>query len=97
MVTHSSASRPVQCLCMAERTGCPVLTDLWSYVLIPVKMLIIKIAQNASYKTPSDAQDTAHLDKPESFLIRIFRTYWIDGQVYATFASLKELQSSGPS
>jgi hypothetical protein len=32
MVTHSSTSRPVQCLCMAEQTGCPVLTDLWSYV-----------------------------------------------------------------
>jgi hypothetical protein len=36
MVTHSSTSRPVQCLCMAERTGCPVLTDLWSYVLVTV-------------------------------------------------------------
>jgi hypothetical protein len=36
MVTHSSTSRPVQCLCMAERTGCPVLTDLWSYVFILV-------------------------------------------------------------
>jgi hypothetical protein len=35
MVTHSSTSRPVQCLCMAERTGCPVFTDLWSYVLDP--------------------------------------------------------------
>jgi hypothetical protein len=34
MVTHSSTSRPVQCLCMAERTGCPVFTDLWSYVLM---------------------------------------------------------------
>ena len=34
MVTHSSTSRPVQCLCMAERTGCPVFTDLWSYVMI---------------------------------------------------------------
>ena len=34
MITHSSTSRPVQCLCMAERTGCPVLTDLWSYVMI---------------------------------------------------------------
>ena len=33
MVTHSNTSRPVQCLCMAERTGCPVLTDLWPYVL----------------------------------------------------------------
>jgi predicted metal-binding protein len=33
MVTHSSTSRSVQCLCMAERTGCPVFTDLWSYVL----------------------------------------------------------------
>jgi hypothetical protein len=38
MVTHSSTSRPVQCLCMAERTGCPVLTDLWSYVLVSLKM-----------------------------------------------------------
>jgi hypothetical protein len=37
MVTHSSTSRPVQCLCMAERTGCPVLTDLWSYVCISPK------------------------------------------------------------
>jgi hypothetical protein len=36
MVTHSSTSRPVQCLCMAERTGCPVLTDLWSYVTVAV-------------------------------------------------------------
>ena len=34
MVTHSSTSRPVQCLCMAERTGCPVFTDLWSYVFM---------------------------------------------------------------
>jgi hypothetical protein len=34
MVTHSSTNRPVQCLCMAERTGCPVLTDLWSYVQV---------------------------------------------------------------
>jgi hypothetical protein len=37
MVTHSSTSRPVQCLCMAERTGCPVFTDLWSYVLRTVR------------------------------------------------------------
>jgi hypothetical protein len=42
MVTHSSTSRPVQCLCMAERTGCPVLTDLWSYVLILVKLPLQK-------------------------------------------------------
>jgi hypothetical protein len=42
MVTHSSTSRPVQCLCMAERTGCPVLTDLWSYVLNIVFYSFIK-------------------------------------------------------
>jgi hypothetical protein len=42
MVTHSSTSRPVQCLCMAERTGCPVLTDLWSYVLNIFKTCVIK-------------------------------------------------------
>jgi hypothetical protein len=43
MVTHSSTSRPVQCLCMAERTGCPVFTDLWSYVLIMLVMYYIKL------------------------------------------------------
>jgi hypothetical protein len=37
MVTHSSTSRPVQCLCMAERTGCPVLTDLRSYIQVDRK------------------------------------------------------------
>jgi hypothetical protein len=42
MVTHSSTSRPVQCLCMAERTGCPVLTDLWSYVLYITKTCFMK-------------------------------------------------------
>jgi hypothetical protein len=41
MVTHSSTSRPVQCLCMAERTGCPVFTDLWSYVFISKLMSVI--------------------------------------------------------
>jgi hypothetical protein len=43
MVTHSSTSRPVQCLCMAERTGCPVFTDLWSYVLCLATALTIAI------------------------------------------------------
>ena len=44
MVTHSSTSRPVQCLCMAERTGCPVFTDLWSYVLetSAIQFMILK-------------------------------------------------------
>ena len=44
MVTHSSTSRPVQCLCMAERTGCPVFTDLWSYVLERLVRNNIKLA-----------------------------------------------------
>ena len=43
MVTHSSTSRPVQCLCMAERTGCPVLTDLWSYVSVCVFSQIVTL------------------------------------------------------
>ena len=47
MVTHSSTSRPVQCLCMAERTGCPVLTDLWSYVLIQTGFGIMTIDNSA--------------------------------------------------
>jgi hypothetical protein len=89
MVTHSSTSRPVQCLCMAERTGCPVLTDLWSYVPIQIKNFNIKILQNASYKTPGDAQDMAVDTLTKTFLIRIFRTSRIDGQVYVTFDSSK--------
>jgi hypothetical protein len=50
MVTHSSTSRPVQCLCMAERTGCPVFTDLWSYVIlvITIKTIIKQINDRAS-------------------------------------------------
>ena len=32
MVTHSTTNLPIWCLCMAERTGCPFLTSLWSYV-----------------------------------------------------------------
>jgi hypothetical protein len=43
MVTHSSTSRPVQCLCMAERTGCPVFTDLWSYVLVDLDGSIMSL------------------------------------------------------
>jgi hypothetical protein len=43
MVTHSSTSRPVQCLCTAERTGCPVLTDLWSYVLTILDKKVSKL------------------------------------------------------
>ena len=34
MVTHSTTNLPIWCLSMAERTGCPVLTSLWSYVLV---------------------------------------------------------------
>ena len=46
MVTHSSTSRPVQCLCMAERTGCPVFTDLWSYVLCRFNCTFILLNHN---------------------------------------------------
>jgi hypothetical protein len=53
MVTHSSTSRPVQCLYMAERTGCPVLTDLWSYVLDPEKNALIKNQQQQSSQSQS--------------------------------------------
>ncbi|KAF2137372.1 hypothetical protein K452DRAFT_235944, partial [Aplosporella prunicola CBS 121167] len=34
VVTHLTTNQPVHSLCMAERTGCPVFYDLWSYVLI---------------------------------------------------------------
>ncbi|KAF2146175.1 hypothetical protein K452DRAFT_219334, partial [Aplosporella prunicola CBS 121167] len=32
VVTHLTTNQPVHSLCMAERTGCPVFYDLWSYV-----------------------------------------------------------------
>ena len=32
VVTHPTTNLPIWCLCMAERTGCPFLTSLWSYV-----------------------------------------------------------------
>jgi hypothetical protein len=32
VVTHPTTNPPIQGLCMAERTGCPILLDLWSYV-----------------------------------------------------------------
>ncbi|KAF2146179.1 hypothetical protein K452DRAFT_220258, partial [Aplosporella prunicola CBS 121167] len=32
VVTHLTTNQPVRGLCMAERTGCPILRDLWSYV-----------------------------------------------------------------
>jgi hypothetical protein len=34
VVTHPTTNSPIQGLCMAERTGCPVLLDLWSYVTV---------------------------------------------------------------
>ena len=49
MVTHSSTSRPVQCLCMAERTGCPVLTDLWSYVTVSFSTWIYTITRHGCH------------------------------------------------
>ena len=32
VVTHRSTNLPFNCLCMAERTGCPVFSWLWPYV-----------------------------------------------------------------
>jgi hypothetical protein len=43
MVTHSSTNRPAQCLCVAERTGCPVFTNLWSYVFTSIFQYILYI------------------------------------------------------
>jgi hypothetical protein len=73
MVTHSSTSRPVQCLCMAERTGCPVLTDLWSYVLVSNKMPVMKIQVNCAVQVPRrpcSGHGSRHLDKdlPQPYL-----------------------------
>ena len=33
MVTHYTTSHPARSLCMAERTGCPILYGLWLYVI----------------------------------------------------------------
>jgi hypothetical protein len=40
MVTHSSTSRPVQCLCMAERTKCFLLTRKSNFRILKVEFLI---------------------------------------------------------
>ena len=32
VVTHPTTNQPISSLCMAERTGCPVILSLWSYV-----------------------------------------------------------------
>ena len=32
VVTHPTTNQPISSLCMAERTGCPILLSLWSYV-----------------------------------------------------------------
>ena len=66
MVTHSSTSRPVQCLCMAERTGCPVFTDLWSYVsslgIQEIYTLFVVL-----YTTSGDSEATeSHTSQPPS-------------------------------
>jgi hypothetical protein len=60
MVTHSSTSRPVQCLCMAERTGCPVLTDLWSYVLVAVVVYPMMLPVTHSRKPRFESNTKAH-------------------------------------
>jgi hypothetical protein len=46
VVTHPTTNPPIQGLCMAERTGCPVLLDLWSYV---PKFSLIKNIFNYNY------------------------------------------------
>ena len=33
VVTHPTTNQPIWSLCMAERTGCPILFSLWSYVM----------------------------------------------------------------
>jgi hypothetical protein len=33
VVTHPTTNLPISSLCMAERTGCPVFSSLWPYVL----------------------------------------------------------------
>jgi hypothetical protein len=60
MVTHSSTSRPVQCLCMAERTGCPVLTDLWSYVLVLNCLVLYSLflqSRISQHRSPASVHD----------------------------------------
>lgn len=37
-----------QCLCMAERTGCPFLTSLWSYVTVNGLSEYLQDTQNGS-------------------------------------------------
>jgi hypothetical protein len=74
MVTHSSTSRPVQCLCMAERTGCPVFTDLWSYVLMCLNCGFLfysnSCTENAIVKAAKGFPKPMQSDRTASALLR---------------------------
>ena len=41
LVTHATTNWPIRSLNMAERTGCLVFYDLWSYVIVMVVKLFI--------------------------------------------------------
>ena len=43
VVTHRSTNQPVNCLCMAERTGCPVFSCLWPYVVVQPTFTVYNI------------------------------------------------------
>ena len=48
VVTHPTTNLPIWCLCMAERTGCPFLTSLWSYVTVNGLSEYLQDTQNGS-------------------------------------------------
>jgi hypothetical protein len=71
MITHSSTSRPVQCLCMAERTGCPILSDLWSYVRFLLHVRFLKVWTELGKRRAKDEMESSAGSDREIMLISV--------------------------
>ncbi|KAF2142822.1 uncharacterized protein K452DRAFT_11265 [Aplosporella prunicola CBS 121167] len=61
MVTHLTTNQPVHSLNLAERTGCLVLCDLWSYVLVIVVVLVyVQLQLGFPYDAWALDSDSSH-------------------------------------
>lgn len=68
VVTHRSTNPAITCLYMAERTGCLVLTYLWSFVLV------LEVYKNISLQRPqleTAAACIPHQRKCQSTTLRV--------------------------
>ena len=57
VVTHPTTNLPIWSLCMAERTGCPILFSLWSYVTILHLRIFMSLFHRARSKRLREQKD----------------------------------------